>query len=82
MGVVWVEFFGFGLFKGKNEIAAQPVVVNFDFVLDGHAFRGGGFGECDGQFGGGEICTVGHAEFEPGWLGIACVDEFGASLER
>ena len=51
VGEIWLEWFGFGLFERECEVTAERLCIDFDFVLDRKAFGGGGFGECDGQFG-------------------------------
>ena len=69
MGEIWLERLGFGLFECKYEVAAEGFGVKLDLVLDGNAVYRGGFGECNGQFGGGGIGVVGGAELDFGEFG-------------
>ena len=83
MGEIWLERLGFGLFERKHEVAAEWFGVKFDLVLDGNAVYRGGFGECNGQFGGGGIGVVGGAELDFGELGAvgAVVAQIRACFE-
>jgi len=69
MGEIWLEWFGFGLFKRKYEVATERVGIEFDLILDGNAVGRGGFGEGYGQFGGSGAGVVGGSELDFGEFG-------------
>ena len=82
MSVVGRERSCFRLFECKNEVAAENVAVEFDFVLYGNCLGGVRLRERDRQFCKGDFCAVACAKFDFRRFRAFFVTEFGACVER